>query len=117
MSPVISAPASQMLGGTNYPFVLWSDGGAKSHSFVIPTTNATLAAVYIKPTLNSVFTSNTVSLSWPQWASPLTLASTTNLDDPGIWTPVAMQPVGSNGVLNVQLPMTNSETFFRLQSP
>jgi glucose/arabinose dehydrogenase/single-stranded DNA-binding protein len=42
----VSAPASQALGGTNYGFSSWSDGGAASHNITAPATSTTYTATY-----------------------------------------------------------------------
>jgi uncharacterized repeat protein (TIGR01451 family) len=42
----ISAPSPQVVGGTTYTFVGWSDGGAASHNIVAGTSNATYTATY-----------------------------------------------------------------------
>ncbi len=42
---VINAPA-QTFSGTPYDFTLWSDGGARSHEIVAPTTNASWMATF-----------------------------------------------------------------------
>ena len=42
----VSAPASQPLGGTNYQFASWSDGGARVHDLVAPSSAATYTANY-----------------------------------------------------------------------
>jgi PA14 domain/Bacterial Ig-like domain len=42
----IIAPSPQTLGGTNYEFACWSDGGAQSHDIVAPDAAATYTATY-----------------------------------------------------------------------
>jgi glucose/arabinose dehydrogenase len=42
----ISAPATQVLDGTTYEFVAWSDGGAATHSLSFPSSNTTYTATY-----------------------------------------------------------------------
>ena len=42
----VSAPATVTAGGASYEFDSWSDGGARSHQFVIPAENTTLTARY-----------------------------------------------------------------------
>lgn len=41
----INAP-TQTVGGQMYDFQSWSDGGARSHSITVPTTNASYAATF-----------------------------------------------------------------------
>ncbi len=42
----LEAPASQVLGGTTYEFVSWSDGGARAHNISTPAANTTYTATY-----------------------------------------------------------------------
>ena len=42
----VSAPSPQTLGGINYSFASWSDGGAQSHDIVAPDAVATYTATY-----------------------------------------------------------------------
>jgi len=42
----VSAPSPQTLGGINYTFASWSDGGAQSHDIVAPDAVATYTATY-----------------------------------------------------------------------
>ena len=43
----IGAAASQLLGGTNYNFAGWSDGGAGTHTISTPAANTTYTAAYV----------------------------------------------------------------------
>jgi hypothetical protein len=117
MSWLLSAPASENITGVIYPFVLWSDGGAMTHTILVPGTNATFTASYLPPSLGAAFGAGSINLSWPQWAAALKLYSATNLSPPVFWSPVATDPVISNGLFNIQLPSTNENLFYRLQSP
>ena len=42
----IGAPATQVLNGTTYAFVSWSDGSAATHTLSFPSTNRTYTATY-----------------------------------------------------------------------
>ena len=42
----VAAPASQLLGGTPYTFVSWSDGGASAHTYTTPAGPAALTATF-----------------------------------------------------------------------
>ncbi len=42
----ISAPSPQTLGGTNYNFASWSDGGTQTHNIVAPASATTYTATY-----------------------------------------------------------------------
>jgi PKD repeat protein len=43
---VAAAPSPQTLGGVNYAFQSWSDGGAQSHTITAPATATTYTATY-----------------------------------------------------------------------
>jgi hypothetical protein len=116
MNHVIGAPSPQSLNSTNYNFVLWSDGGAATHNFIIPPTNTTLTASFVQPGITVTQTVNGVSLSWPLWAGGMELYTTTNLSSPA-WTLVTNAAAGSNNLLSITLPAANSMQFYRLQSP
>lgn len=116
MSLQLSAPSPENISGTNYQFVIWSDGGAMTHDVLVPGTNATFTASYLQPSLNAVVGTDGVNLSWPQWAGAMKLYSATNLSPPVFWSPVMIDPMNSNGFLNIQLAPSNS-LFYRLQSP
>ncbi|HSC92403.1 MAG TPA: LamG-like jellyroll fold domain-containing protein [Gaiellaceae bacterium] len=45
-SNTVSAPSPQTLGGTDYSFSSWSDGGAATHTLVAPATATTYTATY-----------------------------------------------------------------------
>ena len=112
----LSAPSPQNLAGSNYSFVLWSDGGSQSHSVTISTNGNSLVASYIYPSLSLNQSGSLLSLSWPGWASPLTLFSTTNLSPPVSWVLVTNVPASFDGVSTIQLPVAGQNTFFRLGS-
>jgi glucose/arabinose dehydrogenase len=42
----VSAPATQCLNGREYEFQSWSDGGARTHAYTVPTSDSTLTATY-----------------------------------------------------------------------
>ncbi|WP_254838672.1 Ig-like domain-containing protein [Natronomonas marina] len=42
----VSAPTTQCLNGREYEFQGWSDGGAQTHTYTVPTSDATLTANY-----------------------------------------------------------------------
>ena len=118
MSRQISAPAQQAYAGTNLSFVLWSDGGTATHEILVPPTNVVFTASYVQPGIGiTSIGAGMVSLRWPQWASELTLYSTTNLVPPIFWSPVSGTPVNTNGWAILSVPITNTSCFYRLQSP
>ncbi len=42
----IGAPRTQVVGGTTYEFVSWSDGGSATHDITTPATSGTFTATY-----------------------------------------------------------------------
>jgi Glycosyl hydrolases family 43/Concanavalin A-like lectin/glucanases superfamily len=116
MNHVVSAPSPQRLNSTNYNFVLWSDGGAATHNFVVPPTNTILTASFVQPAITVALAGNEFSLSWPQWAGGMELYTTTNLSAPA-WTLVTNTTTGSNSVFTVTVPTTNVMQFYYLRSP
>jgi hypothetical protein len=68
------------------------------------------------PVLKTKIALSNIQLSWPGSASGYVLESNTNLANPAGWVPVSGVPfTTSNGVLQVQVPMTNGSQFFRLR--
>lgn len=114
MSHIISAPSPQDLFGTNYNFVLWSDGGAETHNFLAPATNAALTASFVEPTIVGTLTGSGLNLAWPQWAGTMGLRAASNLSPSVVWVPVTNAVTVSNGFLTVTIPTTNSMQFYRL---
>ncbi len=117
MNHLVSAPSPQNLSGTNYNFVLWSDGDAAAHDFLAPATNSTLTASFVEPTITAIAGSSGLSLFWPQWAGKMSVYGATNLSPPVAWTPVTNVAAVSNGFMTVTVPVTNSMQFYRLQTP
>ena len=69
------------------------------------------------PSLGMSFSTSTLALSWPGWASDWILYSTTNLTPPMVWTVVTNAVGSSNSQFNVNLPVDTDARFFRLSSP
>ena len=70
------------------------------------------------PRLEIALGSGEVQLSWPSYAEGLNLYFATNLISPASWNTVAKQPVTSNNVRAVTLPVPpNGSRFYRLQTP
>jgi arabinan endo-1,5-alpha-L-arabinosidase len=112
----LSAPTPQILSGTNHDFVLWSDGGSRTHSITIATNTGSRVASYLFPTLTIQTAPQNISLSWPAWASSLNLYGATNLNAPVGWSLVTNAVTVSNGIVTTRLPVTGTNNFFRLQS-
>jgi glucose/arabinose dehydrogenase len=68
----ISAPSSQVVNGTAYEFVSWSDGGAIAHDIFTPSANTTYTATYKLATLSTA----TVRASADAYVRDGTYAST-----------------------------------------
>ncbi|HTL56951.1 MAG TPA: LamG-like jellyroll fold domain-containing protein [Candidatus Limnocylindrales bacterium] len=67
------------------------------------------------PSLSIVSGHESITLSWPAWASKFVLQQA---DGPSLsWTKVNALPAVANNVATVQLPLTASTKFYRLQSP
>jgi hypothetical protein len=113
----LSAPATQSSAGSNYGFVLWSDGGAATHTISVPTTGSVYTASYLQPALSLSSAGSNLVLGWPGWAGAMNLYHTTNLVPPVAWTIVTDAPVASNGSLTLAFPTTNGNRFYRLQLP
>ena len=113
----LSAPSSQALDGTNYGFVLWSDGGAASHSIRVPPTNISYTASYVLPSLGLGVAGTNVLLTWPAWAGVMQVFHATNLAPPIAWTLLTNTPATSNDLKFLLLPRGPFDSFYRLQSP
>ncbi|MEI6075951.1 MAG: LamG-like jellyroll fold domain-containing protein [Verrucomicrobiota bacterium] len=110
------APSSQSLSGSNYNFVVWSDGGAQTHNVIVPTNPASYTAGFVPPPLLFSNGSGALMLQWPGWAAPFSLWGTTNLASP-VWSPIAGVPAATRGNLQLALPATPGSIFYRLQLP
>jgi arabinan endo-1,5-alpha-L-arabinosidase len=108
------ASSPQVLGGRNYSFVLWSDGQPATHDITIPASGGTWTASYVQPNLQLGFSQGDVVLSWPPWALPMDLYTTTNLALPQSWSLVTnLQALSTNFL--VFPAAANGGSFFRLQ--
>lgn len=117
MNRVLGAPSPQFQAGTNYPFVIWSDGGAQSHSVTVPNTNTSYTASFVQPTIDAGSSDGGMDLLWPGWAAPMTLEFATDLTPPVVWSELGVAPTQTNGQLRVHLLMTNTSQFYRLKHP
>jgi glucose/arabinose dehydrogenase len=72
----VSAPSPQTLGGTNYQFASWSDGGAQSHDIVAPDAATTYTATYAAaPPPQDTTPPNTTISSGPSGTTKLNSAT------------------------------------------
>ena len=117
MTRSLAAPSPQGLAGSNYSFVIWSDGGAATHTISVPTNSASFTASFLPPTLSLSPGPSNLWVSWPAWARTLRLASAASLAPPVSWFPVPAVPAASNGWQTVTLPLIEANGFYRLQSP
>ena len=117
MTRLVGAPSPQTQNGTNYQFVIWSDGGAASHNITVPPSNATFTASFLQPNLDLSLSNGTVQLTWPGWAAAMKLYSTPNLSPPATWSLVTNLPSLSGSSFTLSLPATNATQFYRLQFP
>jgi hypothetical protein len=100
-------------GRTNYYKVASvSECGTGAASTVVYVSLAAPALGFAADTSSGKFTVN-----WPTWGSNWTLWSATNLSPPITWTAVTNPVIGTNGQLNVTIPIQQSGVFFRLTSP
>jgi arabinan endo-1,5-alpha-L-arabinosidase len=114
---VLNAPSPQNLWGSNYSFIVWSDGGAAIHQVLIPLTNASFTASFVQPELFSAWQGTEFKLLWPQWAGAMKLYTATDLSTATNWFFVNTQPSNIGGFLTVSFPQTNGSQFYRLQWP
>lgn len=93
--------------GSYYVMVSNPSGSTNSASAILTVTQPTLDVSYA--TGNSV-------LSWPVSTGGFTLQAADSLTPPVLWTnvPLTLQTNGAN--VQVTVPMTNTQTFFRLYS-
>ncbi len=117
MSRTMGVPSPQFKAGTNFPFVMWSDGGAQSHNLTVPDTNTSYTASFVQPTMDIRSSDGGLDLSWPGWAAPMTLEFTTDLMPPVLWSGLAVPIIPTNGMLGVHFSMTNTIQFYRLKLP
>ncbi len=117
MARTLNAPSPQNLSGSNYDFVVWSDGGAQTHNVSVPTNAATYTASFVLPSLVMSNDLSSLSLQWPMWAAPFSVWSTTNLAPPTTWSQITNAPATNAGNLLLNLSATNESRFFRLQFP
>jgi hypothetical protein len=58
-----------------------------------------------------------LTLNWPAFNNGLGLYGSPSLGAGALWTPVTGPPTATNGINFLSLTPTNSQTFFRLQTP
>jgi arabinan endo-1,5-alpha-L-arabinosidase len=71
---------------------------------------------FFQPRLTATLAGNSFRLSWPDWAGPLRLYSSPDMDA-GNWAFNATTLTASNGFLTAMIPLSSARQFFRLQWP
>lgn len=97
--------------GDNYLFITAYDLAGNS-------TEADLTVTYalpVGPSIQSSFSSGNLNLSWPASAGDFVLQTATNLTPPVTWSNVVATITTNGGTLNINLPTTNGQQFFRLK--
>jgi hypothetical protein len=117
MTRNLAAPTPQNQNGTNYSFVVWSDGGMAAHNISVPATNSSFIASFMQPEISLSANGGSLGLSWPSWAAGLQLHAASNLAPPVAWDWVTNAPTPSNNLLWLSVPITGEHQYFRLQSP
>jgi hypothetical protein len=105
----------------NFPSV--TNNSTLFHSRRNGTNDAFIAKILLDPMLlppppilKTKLAGKGIQLVWPNASSGYVLESNTNLANPAGWVPVSGFPITTNnGVLQVQVPMTNASLFFRLR--
>ena len=117
MTRNLSAPSPQILAGSNYNFVVWSDGGAQTHNMIVPTNAASLTASFVQPALALSNAPGALTLQWPAWAAPFSVWGATNLAPPIAWSKITGALATNNENLLLNLLNPNGSAFYRLQFP
>jgi len=108
----ITVPPGPLAHATTYKWqVRYKDNADAWSDFSVPTTFTTLA-----PSVSALVQQGALVLTWPTNAIGFVLESTTNLAAPE-WAAVSAPVSIVNGSFAVTLPMTNQQTFYRLQRP
>lgn len=114
LTRTLAAPPTQTAAGSNYSFVVWSDGGGPSHSISVRAPGASYTASYVPPAVTFATTPTNLVLGWPSWASSMNLYFATNLSPPVAWTFFTNATAAGNPLA---LPLSSNNVFYRLQLP
>ena len=114
LTRTVAAPPTQELAGSNYTFVVWSDGGAASHPVRVPDIGANYTASYVPPLVTFSSAPDSLLVGWPAWASSMNLYVATNLSPPVAWTFFTNAAAADNPIA---LPLTSPNAFYRLKLP
>jgi len=116
MTRTLGAPSPQVLGGTAYNFVSWSDGGAQTHDISTPPTDTTYTANFTSgptPTFTPTKTPTKTPTRTPTFTPSKT--PTPTLTRTPTFTP-SISPTPTK-TLTKTLTFTASKTFTPSQSP
>ena len=86
----VTAPTATTIGGTQYAFSAWSDGGARTHTVTIPRNDSSLTATLVPD------------------------ASVTLAGNEGVGTSVSSAPAGAGEVYKITAAKTGTVTRLRL---
>jgi arabinan endo-1,5-alpha-L-arabinosidase len=112
------APTKALFGRSEFPADPYFAGQLDSILLAsAPLDSVAIKRNFLSPTLSETVNFNTVTLSWPSWASAMQLYSSTNIGTATAWQPVPNQTVLSNGFLSVTLTGSGGPHFYRLQWP
>jgi hypothetical protein len=111
-------PNKALVGRSEFPTDPYFSGQLDSLLFDSRALSAIdIRRNYLSPALSETYNGNSVTISWPGWASAMHLYNSTNLTSDSAWQPVPNPPVLSNGNLSVTFPAAAGSQFFRLQWP
>ena len=117
MRRTLVALSPQTNGGTNYSFVLWSDGGALTHDITVPVGAATYTAAFVPPVIALANAGGAWQLQWPCWAGAMQPFCATSLVPPVTWSIVTNAATCAGGVRICAVPSVSGDRFYRLQFP
>lgn len=112
-------PVAALLTGTNLLAIEVHQNSQASSDLALDFGLTAAVSLPASTSLHVVPATNALTLAWPAEAAYLRLAAATNLTTPVIWTPLSLPaPVLLFNEWRSTLPSaTNSQRFFRLQSP
>jgi len=117
----VEAP-DQIIGSSNFVFQLWSDGGARNHTLVVPNTNVSLTASYRgavqgTPLIESAaWVGDAFRLIFSSMAGQLYRVERSSTLLPGSWTTLADLVPGTGASVAVTDPLARSfpQAFYRV---
>jgi hypothetical protein len=103
--------------GTYFAVVTNQYGFATSSNATLVVSSAGPFVANPQPTINLAVKGGTAQLTWPVWAGDFTLQGADNLIPPITWTnvPITLETNGDN--IEITLPASEQQGFFRLSHP